>query len=138
MKLVKNHNFLGLFVGIFGFLAVAIGAFGAHGLKPYLTQEMSVIFETGNKYHFYHTIMAAISLVFVHLSHLSNGNGKSKSFSYATILFLVGILFFSFSLYSLAISGVKVLGAITPIGGVFFLIGWTFFTKGIYSFFVPK
>ena len=100
-----------------GALAVMIGAFGAHGLKDKLTEEMLAIYKTGVEYHFYHTFaLLAAGLVAMHLqSRLLTASGWS---------FLVGILLFSGSLYALSISGVKILGAITPIGGLCFIAGW--------------
>lgn len=107
---------------IFGFLAVGIGAFGAHGLKPYLTEETIKIFETGNKYHFYH------SIVLLWIGSLLLGNSLSsiqvKRLNLAGVFFLIGILIFSGTLYTLSITGVRWLGAITPIGGLSFLVGW--------------
>lgn len=101
-----------------GFLAVSLGAFAAHGLKERLSPEMLAIFETGVKYQFYHALaMLALALGGSHL-----GGGKWVTF--ANTAWLVGILIFSGSLYILALSGVRWLGAITPIGGLAFLVGW--------------
>ncbi|PJZ54321.1 DUF423 domain-containing protein [Leptospira adleri] len=102
---------------ISGFLGVAIGAFGAHALKPFLSPEMLAIYETGNKYHLIHSIPPLIlSLTgYVH---------TSKSAWLSAILFLFGVLIFSGSLYLLAVTGIKILGAITPIGGICFLLAW--------------
>ncbi len=104
---------------ISGFLGVAIGAFGAHALKPYLTPEMIIIYETGNKYHLIHSIPPLILAItgYVQLSRFAFISG---------ILFLSGIFIFSGSLYLLAITGIRVLGAITPIGGICFLLAWAF------------
>lgn len=101
---------------IFGFLAVAFGAFGAHALKDLLGERIA-IYETGNRYHFYHTIAIFIS-AFLYLNY------QKKGFLVSAYFFAGGILFFSGSLYALSISGIRILGAITPIGGVLFLIGW--------------
>ncbi|RHX92206.1 DUF423 domain-containing protein [Leptospira stimsonii] len=104
---------------ISGFLGVAIGAFGAHALKPYLTPEMIVIYETGNKYHLIHSIPPLILAI--------TGYVQSSRFAFISgILFLSGIFIFSGSLYLLAITGIRVLGAITPIGGICFLLAWAF------------
>lgn len=106
-------------------LAVGIGAFGAHGLKETLLQnEKLEVFETGVKYHFYHAI--AIFFIGILSIHIRN-NWLYRSF----YLMLTGILFFSASLYVLAITNTPVLGAITPIGGVLFLVGWVFLILGI-------
>lgn len=101
-------------------LSIILGAFAAHGLKSSLTPYSIAIFQTGVEYQMYHGI--AIFLV-----GILSGFGK---FSYtwlkaATISFLVGCLFFSGSLFLLALTGIKWLGAITPIGGVAFIVGWT-------------
>lgn len=96
-----------------GFTAVAIGAFGAHGLREKLSTEMLEVYKTGVLYQFIHTIV----LLILSLTNFI----KSK---FASIFFLAGILLFSFSLYIYATSGVKFFALITPVGGVCFLIGW--------------
>ena len=110
---LKNILILG---SILGFFAVGIGAFGTHALKDILGERIS-IFETGNRYHFYHTFALFVS-AFIYSKYLK------KEFLYSSYLFALGILFFSGSLYALSISGLRILGAITPIGGVLFLGGW--------------
>jgi len=96
-----------------GFTAVAIGAFGAHGLREKLSTEMLEVYKTGVLYQFIHTIV----LLILSLTNFI----KSK---FASMFFLAGILLFSFSLYIYATSGVKFFALITPVGGVCFLIGW--------------
>lgn len=106
---------------ILGFLAVALGAFGAHALKGKFAEERyEKTWETGTQYHMYH----ALALVTVGI--LSNDAllGASTQLSWAAYCFIAGIVFFSGSLYVLSVTGIKKLGAITPIGGVFFLAGW--------------
>lgn len=93
------------------FLDVALGAFGAHGLKNRLTPEMLTVFETGVRYQAYH----ALGLLL-----LAALRGPDK----AGWCFVGGILLFSGSLYALALTGVRWLGAITPLGGLLFLAGW--------------
>ena len=102
------------------FLAVAAGAFGAHALRARLAPDLLNIFETGARYHMYHSLgLIAIGLLSqLRPSPLLNGAGWAM---------LVGILLFSGSLYALALSGVRVLGAITPLGGLGFLAGWGLF-----------
>ncbi|AKJ05958.1 uncharacterized membrane protein YgdD (TMEM256/DUF423 family) [Archangium gephyra] len=99
------------------FLSVAAGAFGAHALRARLTPDLLTIFETGARYHMYHSLgLIAIGLLMqVRPSPLLNGAGWAMT---------VGILLFSGSLYALALSGVRALGAITPLGGLGFLAGW--------------
>lgn len=103
---------------ISGFLSVALGAFGAHGLKNRLTAEMMAIYQTAVEYHFYHTL--ALLLTGVLLSVW----GKSTALTTASIAYVAGIVIFCGSLYLLSITGIRWLGAITPIGGVAFLLGW--------------
>lgn len=99
-----------------GFLAVALGAFGAHALKSKLSADMLAVYETAVQYHFYHTLaLLAVAVLMV--------NGVS-GLKLSGILFLAGTIIFSGSLYALALSGVKILGAITPIGGLCLLAGW--------------
>jgi uncharacterized membrane protein YgdD (TMEM256/DUF423 family) len=96
-----------------GFLAVALGAFGAHGLKPLLVQNGTTqIWEKAVFYHFIHTVMLFVL-------------AERKPFpGFAWWSFLAGILIFSGSLYLLALTNQHWLGAVTPFGGVAFLLGW--------------
>lgn len=105
-----------LFVaGISGALAVGLGAFGAHALKEILAQNgYTEVFKTANQYHFYHTF--ALFLIAL----LPN----PEKYKWAVYSFFTGILLFSGSLYMLAVSKIGILGAITPFGGVFFIVGW--------------
>lgn len=99
------------------FLAVAAGAFGAHGLKARLSADLLAIFETGARYHMYH----ALGLIGVGLIAHLKPSGAVNAAGWAM---LVGIVLFSGSLYALALSGVRILGAVTPFGGVAFLVAW--------------
>jgi uncharacterized membrane protein YgdD (TMEM256/DUF423 family) len=112
--MVKIWLFLATF---FGFLSVTLGAFGAHSLKNILDEYGKSVYEKAILYQMFHSM--ALFAVGV-LQHLF----KAIPFSPAGFGFLVGILLFSGSLYVLAISGAKWLGAITPIGGLSFLFGW--------------
>jgi len=98
------------------FTAVALGAFGAHALKERLTPEMLAIFETGVRYQMYH----ALALLAVGI--LANRPGSTAGRSGAG--FALGTLLFSGSLYALALTGQRWLGAVTPIGGLLFLAAW--------------
>ena len=120
---MKQHRVLGKLVGITGFLGVALGAFGAHGLEDTLSDEMMKIYQTGVLYHLIHSA-ALLGLVCANPSLWS-----SPWPSRICIAWLAGITIFSGSLYALAISGIKILGAITPIGGLAFLLGWAMVTK---------
>ena len=105
---------------ISGFIAVALGAFGAHALKQRLSADMLAVYETAVQYHFYHTLaLLAVAVLMV---------GGAQGLKLSAVLFLVGTLIFSGSLYALALSGVKILGAITPIGGLCLLAGWACLT----------
>lgn len=103
-----------------------MGAFGAHGLKRHLSPEMLVIFETGVRYQMYHALalLAAAWAVAVF---------DSKFISRAGTCFTAGIIIFSGSLYLLALSGIKMFGAVTPIGGVLLILGWFFLIRGAWS-----
>ena len=102
---------------ISGALAVMIGAFGAHGLEGKLSADMLKIFHTGVEYQFYHTF--ALLVVALLADHVD-----SKKLTASGWCFLSGIILFSGSLYALAMSGLTKLGAITPVGGMFFIAGW--------------
>lgn len=103
-----------------GFLAVALGAFGAHALKDIVDEYGLSIWETAVQYQMFH----ATGLLVIGLLMSSKLLGEVKQLKLAGIFFNLGIVFFAGSLYVLAVSGIKVLGAITPIGGVLFLAGW--------------
>jgi uncharacterized membrane protein YgdD (TMEM256/DUF423 family) len=103
--------------GLFMLLDVAFGAFGAHALKDKLSAEMKAVFETGVRYQAYHALA-----LFVVAWLASQWPGPRVD--QAGWCFVAGILLFSGSLYALSLTGVKVLGAITPIGGLLFMIGW--------------
>lgn len=101
-----------------GFLAVAFGAFGAHGLAQTLkAHETEKVFATASNYHMYH----ALALLAV---GWALGETRNPAAGAAGWCFLVGIVLFSGSLYALAVTNVRWLGAITPIGGTLFLAGW--------------
>lgn len=112
-----DRNFL-LIAAVAGFLAVALGAFGAHGLRGRLSPDMLAVFETGVRYHMYHAL--ALMLTSAAIGQL----GAAGLLRAAGWLFTVGIVLFSGSLYALALTGTSILGAITPFGGLAFLAGW--------------
>lgn len=103
---------------LFAFLSVALGAFGAHALKTRLEPASMDVFQTGVQYQSFHALalLAAAALWYF--------RPERKRLKWTCILFSLGIVIFSGSLYILAMTGVKWLGAITPIGGVCFLSGW--------------
>jgi uncharacterized membrane protein YgdD (TMEM256/DUF423 family) len=117
---------------ILGALAVALGAFGAHGLKKIVPPETVTTFETGVRYQFYHVFaLLAVAILF--------GSFPGKNLQYAGVCFIIGIILFSGSLYALTALqatktvGLRGIGAITPIGGVFFIVGWIFLFLGVLS-----
>lgn len=104
---------------LFGGLAVAAGAFGAHALRGQLSDRALEIFTTGVQYQMYHALaLLAVGLL------LSRTAIVPTTLPLAGYAFIAGILVFSGSLYALSLSGIQWLGAITPIGGVFFMAGW--------------
>ena len=111
--------------GALGFLGVALGAFAAHGLKATLPPDMLAVFETGARYQMYHVFaICAAAWGWARWPH--------KAFAAAGWLFVIGIVVFSGSLYVLALTGAKWLGAITPFGGLAFLTGWLCLAVGAY------
>jgi uncharacterized membrane protein YgdD (TMEM256/DUF423 family) len=102
---------------ISGFLAVAFGAFGAHALRERLGEHLLGIYEVGVRYQMYHALaLLAVGILLA--------RGASTALHVAGWCFVGGTLVFSGSLYALSLTGVRWLGAITPIGGVAFLVGW--------------
>lgn len=99
------------YAALLGGIAVLFGAFGAHTLKTLISPEMLVTFETGVRYQMYHSL-ALLAL------------GATKFHSRGILLLFIGTLVFSGSLYAISLTGIKALGAITPIGGVLLLAGW--------------
>jgi uncharacterized membrane protein YgdD (TMEM256/DUF423 family) len=113
-----NRAFL-LIGALAGVIGVALGAFGAHGLRGRLSAEMLDVFETGVRYHLYH------ALALLATSSLAARLEGSRSVTAAGWFFVAGIVLFSGSLYVLALTGIRTFGAVTPFGGVAFLLGWT-------------
>jgi uncharacterized membrane protein YgdD (TMEM256/DUF423 family) len=101
-----------------GMLAVAFGAFGAHGLKGRLDEHAMGVFQTAVQYHFYHSL-ALLAVGVIAVSQPETALLRSSGY-----LFLVGILVFSGSLYMLSMTGLRWLGAVTPLGGLAFIAGW--------------
>lgn len=102
---------------LFGGLSVAMGAFGAHGLKDTLTPEYLEVYKTGAEYQMYHALALIAAGIVLELR-------PGIAAKVAAFAFLIGIFLFSGSLYALTITGIRVLGAITPFGGVSFMVGW--------------
>jgi uncharacterized membrane protein YgdD (TMEM256/DUF423 family) len=110
-------------------LAVASGAFASHALKEKLTERALEIFETGARYQMYHSL----ALLLVALL-LSRAEASQTPLIASGSAFLVGITLFSGSLYALSLSGIKWLGAITPLGGAAFLVGWSCLAIAAWSY----
>jgi uncharacterized membrane protein YgdD (TMEM256/DUF423 family) len=107
-------------------LAVALGAFGAHALKARLSPDMLDVWRTGVTYHAWHALaLVAAGLLMLHVP-------ASASLRAAAWLFVVGIVLFAGSLYALALGGPKGVGAITPFGGLAFIVGWLVFAAAIF------
>jgi uncharacterized membrane protein YgdD (TMEM256/DUF423 family) len=111
-------KFLLVFASLSGFFAVALGAFGAHGLRGKLSASLMSAFETAVQYQAIHTLaMLAACVLSLHF-------GRGVWFQYAGIGFSIGIVLFSGSLYGLAMTSARWLGPVTPLGGLFLLVGW--------------
>ena len=115
---------------ILGALSVILGAFAAHGLKKWLDQAAISVFETGVRYQFYHVF--ALTLVAILYKEYRN-----RWIEWSGVFFIMGIIFFSGSLYLLtykaiaAVDGMRWVGPVTPVGGVFFITGWICLAVGI-------
>jgi uncharacterized membrane protein YgdD (TMEM256/DUF423 family) len=107
----------GVLGAVFGFLGVAAGAFGAHALRARLSADLLQVFETGARYQLIH----ALALVGV---ALAGERFAGRALVTAGWMFVAGIPLFSFSLYALALTGNRLWGAVTPLGGLCFLVGW--------------
>ena len=104
--------------GINAMLAVALGAFGAHGLKGHIADRLMAAYETGVQYHMAHALgLIAVALV-------ADKLGERPTIRWSGRLLMTGIVLFSGSLYVMGLSGVEALGIVTPLGGVSFLAGW--------------
>ena len=106
-----------LIAAINGALAVACGAFAAHGLEGRIDERSLSVFETGARYHMYHALAIC-------LAALGMRGAASQAAGYAAAFFLAGIVLFAGSLYVLALTGMRAAAIVTPFGGVAFLIGW--------------
>lgn len=111
-----------------GFTAVALGALGAHGVKAAVLGLPDAVdrlgwWEVGARYHLAHALAVGVAAVM-------SAHVKGRFPNIAAVLFTLGILFFCGSLYVMALTGVRTLGAVTPLGGLFFLLGWLSFAVG--------
>ena len=128
---MKNKNWLVAATLLSG-LAVILGAFGAHGLKTLVSPLQVETFKTGVQYHFYHALAIALAVL---ISQFIDNQSIKRSFS----LFAIGNICFSGSLYGFTLAevmgteGVRWLGIVTPIGGMFFILGWINLAMGVYQ-----
>lgn len=120
---MKNQTIL-ISGAVFMALGVLLGAFGAHALKTILSPEMLAVYKTGVEYQFYQ----ALGLLLIGVIGFQV---KSKYLRWSGLLITVGIILFSGSLYTLTLTGIKAVGAITPIGGLSFVAGWIFLAIAI-------
>lgn len=127
MTLNKNVKFFLTISSIMMALAIAIGAFGAHGLKSIVSESLLVIYKTGVDYHFYNTLGLFAACFIMYLKP------NSRKVVIASWLILIGMIIFSFSLYLLVILNLPILGAITPIGGTLLIIAWILLAISIYK-----
>lgn len=102
------------FGAINGAVAVAAGAFAAHGLKGHIAPELLATFQTGAQYHLIHALALCLAAI----------AGEARAAKLASGLFAAGIVLFAGSLYLLALTGVRSFGFVTPVGGVAFIAGW--------------
>ncbi|MFN8317324.1 MAG: DUF423 domain-containing protein [Chitinophagales bacterium] len=128
---MNNRKSLFVLVTLLGGIAVCLGAFGAHALKPYLNDYQKDIYNKAVFYQFVHVLAALVALLSAQLF-------SQKAFHLPVLLFILGVLCFSGSLYILSLNHILqfptvLIGPITPIGGVFFISGWLTFAYQLYK-----
>ncbi|NQZ03846.1 DUF423 domain-containing protein [Idiomarina sp.] len=106
-----------IIAAIYGAVAVALGAFAAHGLKSRLSEQLLSVFQTGVTYQFYHTLALLLAGLWLRFA-------PSPWVAAAGIFWALGVVLFSGSLYALALTSIKWFGPITPLGGLLFILGW--------------
>lgn len=126
----------------FSLLSILFGAFGAHALKSFITIDRLVTFETGVRYQFMHG--AGLIMLALYANQYQSLTGVQKGITWASKFFIIGVFCFSGSLYLLALQAiikfewVSFLGPITPIGGLFFMLGWISWIRVVYIHKVDK
>ena len=119
-----ERHFLGI-GAISAFIAVAAGAFGAHALKDFFSADRLAVWETAARYQMYH----ALGLMIVAYLAAQKAAGPARIGGW---LFVIGTVLFSGSLYTLVLTDIRILGAVTPFGGVAFLVGWLTLAWGVW------
>jgi uncharacterized membrane protein YgdD (TMEM256/DUF423 family) len=120
-------RWLFLFAGCSGLTGVLLGAFGAHGLRGSLPEQLMRTFQTGVEYQMYHSLALMITC------YLALQWPSSVPLKWSAYFFAAGIVLFSGSLYLLSVFGLRMMGPITPIGGLMFMLAWLLLTIGIWN-----
>jgi uncharacterized membrane protein YgdD (TMEM256/DUF423 family) len=120
-------KWLFLSAGLSGMLSVVLGAYGAHGLKSRLSADLMNTFQTGVEYQMYHSLALLIAAM------LAYPWPETQLIRWSGYLFLVGMIMFSGSLYLLSLTGLRVFGPITPLGGLVLIAAWLLLTIGIWE-----
>ena len=118
---------LAVITAISGFLGVALGAFGAHGLRDIVEPELLSVWQTAMEYQMFH-VLVLVSIV------IAGSRQSNRLLTISGWLFVAGTVLFSGSLYALVITDIKSLGMVTPLGGVLFLIGWLVLSFALVKF----
>jgi uncharacterized membrane protein YgdD (TMEM256/DUF423 family) len=125
MEIMNNPRFILATGAVLMALAVGFGAFGAHIVQGMLTPERFAVYQTGVQYHFYHALgLLLVGLISLHIR-------DSKWLEWSGWCLLAGIIIFSGSLYILTLTDTPWLGAVTPVGGVAFILGWVLLVAGV-------
>jgi uncharacterized membrane protein YgdD (TMEM256/DUF423 family) len=120
-------KWLFLSAGLSGMLSVMLGAYGAHGLKSRLSEDLMNTFQTGVEYQMYHSLALLIA------GMLAYQWPETQLIRWSGYLFLVGMIMFSGSLYLLSLTGLRIFGPITPLGGLVLIAAWLLLTMGIWE-----
>lgn len=124
---MKNPRFIVATGAVLMALAVGFGVFGAHIVQGMLSPERFAVYQTGVQYHFYHALgLLVVGLISLHIR-------DSKWLKWSTWCLLAGIIIFSGSLYILTLTDTPWLGAVTPVGGVAFIVGWVLLAAGVFE-----
>ncbi|TDO95962.1 DUF423 domain-containing protein [Marinomonas balearica] len=129
MNSPRIYHYLVITLSLMGFTSVLAGAFGAHALKGTLTEAALGWWQTGTLYMMFHTLSGLCSLLIIK---------PVKALKHPSFFFIAGNVLFSGSLYALAITNIKTLGIITPVGGTLYLIGWMLLAAFAYRNIAPR